>query len=156
MTSEDDKERWERIRLILNKDRRAMLNAWNSMDDPVEAMRHGLRTEKFTAFEFLLLHCDDELNKSVFEMLVDHASVAHGCIHKNRAIIKMMSRKWVIEHIEPIVNHILTDETDAEEYYTRFAELYSELDDGLLNRLLDRAAQHDNPAVVEISEDYRA
>lgn len=155
MISDGDKERWETIRSILNRDRRDILNAWNRMDDPVEAIQYGLRTENSTSFEFLLLLCNDELNKSVFDTLVDFASVAHGCIHKNRAIIKMMPRKWVIEHIGPIVNHIITDETDSEEYYTRFAELYSELDDGLLNRLLDRAAQHDDPGVVELSKDYR-
>ena len=72
-----------------------------------------------------------------------------------------MPRKWVIEHIDPIVNQILTDDTDPyvkkepDEYYRRFAELYYELDDGLLDRLLDRAARHDNPDVVEVAEDFR-
>lgn len=155
MATEDDKARWEEIRSILNRYRRPMLNAWNSMDDRVAAMRYALQTESFTAFEFLLFYCDDELNKSVFDLLVDHASGAHGCIHKNRAIIKMMPREWVIEHIEPIANRILAEEPEPEECYTRFAELYSELDANLLNRLLDQAARHDDPTVVEVAKDFR-
>lgn len=155
MVSEDDKARWEEIRSLLNRVRRPLLNAWNSMDDRVEAIRHGLRMEDFTAFEFLLFYCDDEIHKGVFDLLVDYASVAHGCIPKNRAIIKMMPRQWVIEHIEPIANQILVDDTEPEECYRRFAELYSELDEDLLNRLLDQAAQHDNPEVVEVSKDFR-
>lgn len=155
MVSEDDKARWEEIRSLLNRVRRPLLNAWNSMDDRVEAIRHGLRTEDFTACEFLLFYCDDDLNQSVFDLLVDLASFAHGNIHRIRAIIKMMPRRWVIEHIEPIANQILADEPEPEECYTRFAELYSELDEDLLNRLLDQAAQHENPEVVEVAKDFR-
>ncbi|QDT30694.1 hypothetical protein Enr10x_60620 [Gimesia panareensis] len=161
MLSESDKARWEKMRSLLNRVRYPVLTEWNSMEDQAAAIRYGLQTEKFTAYEFLLLSSDDELKKSILETLVRSASTAHSSIYKNRAVIKLMPRRWVIKHIEPIVNQILTDETDPylktepDEYYRRFAELYDELDDGLLERLLDRAAQHDDPDVKEVAEDFR-
>ncbi|QDT40158.1 hypothetical protein Pan241w_02140 [Gimesia alba] len=161
MTSEDDKERWTRIKSLHQRAMSVILAEWNAIENQLEVIQYGLQTEHGITFSILLLSQDDDLKKNVFEILVKLASVAHRSIGLNRAVIKTMPRKWVIEHIEPIVNQILSDETDhyvktePEEYYRRFAELYSELDDGLLNRLLDRAAQHDNPDVVEVAEDFR-
>lgn len=161
MVSISDIERWTRIKSLHQRAMSALLADWYAMDDKLEVIRHGLQKDRGLTFQILLLSQDSDLQKNVFESLVKLASVGHRSIGLNRAVIKTMPRKWVIEHIEPIVNHILSDETDPyvktepEEYYRRFAELYYELDDGLLDRLLDKAAQHDNPEVVEVAEDFR-
>ncbi|QGQ22343.1 hypothetical protein F1728_06505 [Gimesia benthica] len=161
MISNTDKERWARIKSLHQSAMSVILAEWNALEDQLEVSRYGLQTEHGLTLSILLLSQNDDLKKELFETLVKLASVAHRSIALNRAVIKTMPRKWVIEHIEPIVDQILTDENDAyvktepDEYYRRFAELYYELDDGLLNRLLDRAAKHDNLDVVEVAEDFR-
>ena len=108
--------------------------------------------EKTIAFSVISTLTDDELT-SIFDVLIYHASFAHGATKMFRDLIVKLPRSWVLENIEKYAEPILS--TADEDVYRRMLELYSELDPQFTNVLLTRALSSDNPAIREAGDDFK-
>jgi hypothetical protein len=97
----------------------------------------------------------DAIKQAVFDTLIDLASVGHADIGLCRAVIKSLPRAWLIEHVEAAAEPILRRGED-EEAYRRLAELYCDIDEGLVHRLVQRAARSSNAFVREVADDFGA
>jgi hypothetical protein len=135
----------------------ALSSALLGVPDEVETLRRaiGVPRERGAALRILLLFGYGDLRKQVFPELVEAASVGHVDIGLCRDVIKAMPRRWVLKHIEPIVNRVIDSDPNDDEFYQRYAELYLELDDELLRRLIDRAARSESAMVKDVAEDFQ-
>jgi hypothetical protein len=148
---------WQRVIAEEHKMVCALASALLTVKDQAETLRRaiGIVSQRSAALRILLLFGDGELREHVFPELVDAASVGHSDIDICRAVIKAMPRKWVLAHIEPLVDRVIASDPNDDEFYRRYAELYLELDDELLRRLIDRMAQSESPMIREIAEDFQ-
>jgi hypothetical protein len=89
----------------------------------------------------------------MFAELVDAASVGHADIGICRSVIKSLPRRWVRERIEPIVKQLIDASPHDYEVF-RSAELYDELDDELLARLIRLASSSESDAVRDVAADF--
>lgn len=110
-------------------------------------------SDRGTALRLLAI-LPEQNRRAVFARLVDLASVGHSDIALVRSVILNMERPWVVSNIEPLVDVIL--EQGDEEEYRRFAELFAELDEGLLRRHVERCLRSPSSDVREVGDDFRA
>jgi hypothetical protein len=94
-----------------------------------------------------------EEHQSLFDDLVDLASVSHSDIELCRKAILSLPKTWVLANIEKSAEPLLQDGTDEE--YRRLLELYLDIDRELAQRLAIRALQHDDPDTREVGEDFQ-
>ena len=131
---------------------------WSKINNQTNILRQALNNptvpgERYVVLVLLLLGRDNEVTKSVFDLLVDQASVGHSDIDICRLVIKSLPRKWVVDNIESVANKILSG-AETEEEYQRFAELYEELDEELLKRLVDQMRCSSDPNLLDIADDF--
>jgi len=69
-----------------------------------------------------------------------------------RVAISEMPKEWVLYHIEALAEKNLNLNDDWE--YRRLVELYSQLDNKLVQRLVVLGLNSSNPDVVEAAEDF--
>lgn len=69
-----------------------------------------------------------------------------------RVAISEMPKEWVLYHIEALAEKNLNLNDDWE--YRRLVELYSQLDNKLVQRLVVLGLNSSNPYVVEAAEDF--
>jgi len=130
------------------------LSAWADIDDKTGVMRQALGTvtERGTALRLLLL-LGDQMTKAVFPELVDLCSTGHSDIGLCRTIIKSLPRMWLLERLESEVDEVLA-RFQSEESFRRFAELYREIDQQLLQSLVCRARKSPDSAIREVADDF--
>lgn len=109
-------------------------------------------TERGTALR-LIEYLNLEERQSLFDNLVDLASVSHSDIELCRKAILSLPKTWLLANIEKSAEPILQDGTDEE--YRRLLELYLDIDRTLAQRLTMRALQHDDPDIREVGEDFQ-
>lgn len=109
-------------------------------------------TERGTALR-LIEYLKLEERQSLFDDLVDLASVAHSDIELCRKAILSLPKMWVLANLEKSAEPLLQDGTDEE--YRRLLELYIEIDREVTQRLALRALQHDDPDIHEVGEDFQ-
>ena len=109
-------------------------------------------TERGTALR-LIEYLNLEERQSLFDNLVDLASVSHSDIELCRKAILSLPKTWLLANIEKSAEPILQDGTDEE--YRRLLELYLEIDWELTQRLVLKALQHDDPDIREAGEDFQ-
>ena len=109
-------------------------------------------TERGTALR-LIEYLKIEERQSLFNELVDLASVSHSDIELCRQAILSLPKTWLIENIEKSTEPLLKDGTDEE--YRRLLELYIQIDRELTERLAKRALKHENPDIREAGEDFQ-
>jgi hypothetical protein len=109
-------------------------------------------TERGTALR-LIEYLKLEERQSLFDDLVDLASVSHSDIELCREVILSLPKTWVLTNIEKSDEPLLKDGTDEE--YRRLLELYIDIDRELAQRLAMRALQHDDPDIREVGEDFQ-
>lgn len=150
-----DLEKWHAVVSAERGGIRKALSEWNQINDKSGVLRRALESvvERGSALRLLLLLGDD-FKKAVFSTLVDNASTGHSDIQLCRIVIKSLPRKWILEHLPSAVDDFLARHEDDEEHFRRYAELYYELDEDLLNSLIARLKVHSDPAIREVAEDF--
>lgn len=108
-------------------------------------------TERGTALR-LIEYLNLEERQSLFDKLIDLASVSHSDIELCRKAILSLPKNWLLANIEKSAEPLLQDGTDEE--YRRLLELYIDIDRKLAQRLAQRAVQHDDPDIREVGEDF--
>ena len=108
--------------------------------------------ERGTALRFIE-YLNLEERQSLFDDLVDLASVSHSDIELCRKAILSLPKTWLLANIEKSAEPLLQDGTDEE--YRRLLELYIDIDRELIQRLAIRALQHDDPDIREVGEDFQ-
>ncbi len=86
--------------------------------------------------------------------LLELAAFTHGLTRQARNIILSMGRDWLEKNIESHAEPILMRNDDEE--YAGLLELYKRIRRDLALRLATRAAQHADPAIREVGEDFLA
>ncbi len=126
----------------------------NNCSDRVSAIKKALHAvgERATALR-LIEYLKIEERQSLFNELVDLASVSHSDIELCRQAILSLPKTWILENIEKSAEPLLKNGTDEE--YRRLLELYFEIDYSLTERLAKRALQHDDPDIREAGEDFQ-
>jgi hypothetical protein len=126
----------------------------NNCTDRIGLIKKALHnpTERGTALR-LIAYLKLEERQSLFDDLVDLASVSHSDIELCRKAILSLPKTWVLANIEKSAEPLLQDGTDEE--YRRFLELYIDIDRELAQRLALRALQHDDPDIHEVGEDFQ-
>ncbi len=109
-------------------------------------------TERGTALR-LIEYLKLEERQSLFDDLLDLASVSQSDIEICRKAILSLPKNWLLSNIEKSAEPLLQDGTDEE--YRRLLELYLDMDRELAKRLAQRAVQHDNPDIREVGEDFQ-
>ena len=153
--SGEDQNKWTAVVGAEAKGLRDALAAWSTIADKQGVMRQALSTvtERGAALRLLLI-LDDDLKQTVFSDLIDLAAVGHSDIGLCRTVIKSIPRLWLLEHVESEVTRIL-DQSEDEEAYRRYAELYREIDDQLVQALVARARMSADPNILEVADDFR-
>jgi hypothetical protein len=108
--------------------------------------------ERGTALR-LIEYLEVEERQSLFDDLLDLASVSHSDIELCRKVILSLPKTWVLANIEKSAEPLLQAGTDEE--YRRLLELYIDIDRELAQRLAIRALQHDDPDIREVGEDFQ-
>jgi hypothetical protein len=131
----------------------ARMNFHASCKDKIAVIQKALQdpAQRGTALRYLF-HTKIAERQQVFDTLLELASVGHADIGLCREVILSLPRAWVISTIESRAESLLTEGTDEE--YRRLAELYLELDPGLVYRLATRALQHSDPDIREVGEEF--
>lgn len=109
-------------------------------------------TERGTALR-LIEYLNLEERQSLFDDLVDLASVSNSDIELCRKAILSLPKMWVLANLEKSAEPLLQDGTDEE--YRRLLELYIDIDREVTQRLALRALQHDDPDIHEVGEDFQ-
>jgi hypothetical protein len=150
----DDMILWNDVCAAEQRSLVVVMNQWNRISEKDTVLTQALETphQRGAALR-LLLFLGDDMKARVFPTLIDLASVGHSDIGLCRMVIKSMPRRWVIQNIEPIGRRIL-DRSNGEEEYRRLAELYIELDSGLLERHVKAALSHANDEIREVGSDF--
>jgi hypothetical protein len=119
----------------------------------VEMLRKALQnpSERVTALEILDYLASEE-RQSLFDDLIKLASVGHSDIELVRNAILSLDKSWLLEHIENQAESVLINATDEE--YRRLLELYMQIDDGLTQRLIEKALRHSDLDIKEVGEDF--
>jgi len=86
--------------------------------------------------------------------LLNLAAFVHGSTRQVRSIILSLGRAWLKENIDKLVEPIL-DRNDYEEYAS-LLELYLQIDSELALHLASRAAQHENPDIRDVGNEFLA
>jgi hypothetical protein len=154
MNATDDAQLWNDLHGVEQRSLAETMCVWQMISGKADVMSQALGTphHRGTALRLLLV-LGDEMKKKVFHRLVELASVGHSDVSLCRAIIKSMPRSWVLDNIDAVVGAVL-QESDGEEEYRRFAELYAELDATLLQRHVQRALAHPSEEVREVGSDF--
>lgn len=126
----------------------------NDCTDRVAPIKKALPnpSERGTALR-LIEYLKLEERQSLFDELVDLASVSHSDIELCRKAILSLPKTWLLANIEKSADSLLQDGTDEE--YRRLLELYIDIDGELTQRLARRALQHDDPDIREAGEDFQ-
>lgn len=126
----------------------------NNCTDRIRLIKKALYnpTERGTALR-LIEYLNIEERQSLFDDLVDLASVSHSDIELCRKAILSFPKMWILTNIEKSAEPLLQDGTDEE--YRRLLELYLDIDWELAQRLALRALQHDDPDIREVGEDFQ-
>ncbi len=120
--------------------------------DKIDMLRKALRSkDRSVALQVVSFLSTDE-KKALFAEWVNLARGAHSPFQIGWNIIESLPREWVLQNIEREVDAIL--QTEEETDYWMFLQLYARLDDGLMRRLAQRAAQHTGADIRELGQDY--
>jgi len=116
----------------------------------IQAALHN-PAQRGTALRLLnYLSLDDR--QSLFQDVLELASVSHSDIDYCRQAILTLPKQWLLANIENAAETLLDDSSDEE--YRRLLELYLQIDLALTQRLTIRALQHNNPDIREVGEDF--
>ncbi|GAA6624302.1 hypothetical protein [Scytonema sp. NUACC26] len=128
-------------------------NFLNSCQSKVELIRLALQkpTERGTALQ-ILHYLTLEERQSLFDELIELASVGHSDIELVRFTILSFDKIWLLNNIENCAESLLKKGTDEE--YRRLLELYIQIDDELTQRLVMKALQQKDPEIQEVGEDF--
>lgn len=126
----------------------------NDCTDRIALIKKALHnpTERGTALR-LIEYLKLEERQSLFDDLVDLASVSHSDIELCRKAILLLPKTWLLANIEKSAEPLLQNGTDEE--YRRLLELYIDIDRELTQRLAIRALQHDYLDIHEAGEDFQ-
>jgi hypothetical protein len=123
-------------------------------DQTIETMRIALLSPALRAAALdLLWYIPQQEKQELLPELLLLASFQNGCIQLVRAHIRVMSRAWLLTHIEVFSEEILATAVD-DEPYRRLLELYQEIDVELMHRLARRAQGHPDEHVREVGNDF--
>ncbi|MCA1995148.1 MAG: hypothetical protein LDL41_24330 [Coleofasciculus sp. S288] len=152
--TENDTELWHKVFEKEIAYIQARQNFLNNCTDRIELIKKALHnpTQRGTALRLIVYLKIEEL-QSLFDALVDLASVSHSDIELCRKAILSLPKTWVLANIEKTAEPLLQDGTDEE--YRRLLELYIDIDRELAQRLALRALQHDDPDIREVGEDFQ-
>ena len=125
----------------------------NNSNERVELIKSGLhdpsqRGTCLRLLEFLSL----QERESLFNDLLELASLAHADIELCHEIILTFPVNWLLESIEKSAELILNIATYEE--YRCLLQLYLGIDHNLTKRLIDRALQQDDLDIIEAGEDF--
>ncbi|XWK88347.1 MAG: hypothetical protein U7127_29895 [Phormidium sp.] len=126
----------------------------NSCTDRVAILQKGLQNprERGTALR-LFFYLTLPERQSLFDELVELASVSHSDIELCREAILSLPKTWLLVNIENSAEGLLADGTDEE--YRRLLELYINIDKNLTEKLVKRALQHEDADIREAGEDFQ-
>lgn len=129
-------------------------NFLNDCTDRAALIKKALHNpaERGTALR-LIEYLKLEERQSLFDDLVDLASVSHSNIELCRKAILSFPKPWLRANIEKSAEPLLQDGTDEE--YRRLLELYIDIDRELTQSLAIRALQHDDLDIREAGEDFQ-
>lgn len=125
----------------------------NDCRDRIALIKKALHkpTERGTALR-VIKYLKLEERQSLFDDLVDLASVSHSDIELCRKAILSLPKTWLLANIEKSAEPLLQNGTDEE--YRRLLELYIDIDTELTQRLTIQALQHDDLDIREAGEDF--
>ncbi|MEQ8386400.1 MAG: hypothetical protein RH949_29000 [Coleofasciculus sp. A1-SPW-01] len=126
----------------------------NNSPDRIGFIKKALHnpTERGTALR-LMEYLKLEERQSLFDDLLELASVSQSDIELCRKAILSLPKNWLLANIEKSAEPLLQDGTDEE--YRRLLELYLDIDRELVKRLAHRAVDHDDPDIREVGEDFQ-
>lgn len=119
----------------------------------LELIRLALKnpSERATALKVISYLTGIE-RQSLFDELIKLASVGHSDIELVRDVIISFDKTWLLDNIETQAESVLNNGTDEE--YRRLLELYVQLDNGLAQKLVEKALQHPNIDIQEVGSDF--
>lgn len=126
----------------------------NNCFDRIGLIKKALHnpSERGTALR-LIEYLKLEERQSLFDDLIDLASVSQSDIELCRKVILSLPKNWLLANIEKSAEPLLQDGTDEE--YRRLLELYLDIDRELTKRLAHRAVEHDDPDIREVGEEFQ-
>ncbi|MEQ8465193.1 hypothetical protein [Coleofasciculus sp. E1-EBD-02] len=126
----------------------------NNSPDRIGFIKKALHnpTERGTALR-LIEYLELEERQSLFDDLLDLASVSQSDIELCRKVILSLPKNWLLANIEKSAEPLIQDGTDEE--YRRLLELYLDIDRELAKRLAQRAVEHDDLDIREVGEDFQ-
>jgi len=125
----------------------------NNSDERVELIKSGLHdpSQRGTCLR-LLKFLNPQERESLFNDLLELASLAHADIELCHEIILTFPVNWLLENIEKSAEPILNNATYEE--YRCLLQLYFRIDHDLVQRLIDRALQQDDLDIIEAGGDF--
>jgi len=153
MNSSPDDELWENILAFDREYATRVISQWLKISDKIGVLDAALKSPRNRQAALrLLITLDEETKRNLFGTLVDLASVGHSDVSLCRNTICSIDRRWVLDHIEPVINAILANATDEE--YRRLAELCVILDKSALKNVVVQALASRNPHIHEVGVDF--
>ena len=152
---ENDTELWHKVfenEIDYIQSRQDFLNNCTGRIRLIKKALHN-PTERGTALR-LIEYLNLEERQSLFDDLVDLASVSHSDIELCRKAILSLPKTWLLANLEKSAEPLLKDGTDEE--FRRLLELYIDIDRELTQRLALRASQHNDPDIREVGEDFQS
>lgn len=154
---EDDRNAalWRRLCDSENAFVQARMDFLRHCKDRTEVLRAALHnpSRRGTALRLMDFLSVEEI-QSVFDDLVDLASVAHSDLLLTRQVLLTLPREWLAEHVEASAEPVLRQ--GGGEEYRRLLELYYEIDQDLTRRLAERALKSRNRDVRAAGKDFLA
>jgi len=152
--NEKDMELWRKLfesEITYIQNRQEFLNHSTNRVSTIEKALHN-PAERGTALR-LIEYCTTEERQSLFDDLVNLASVSHSHIEMTRQAILSLPKTWLLANIENSAKPLLKDGTDEE--YRRLLELYIHIDEELTQKLVSEALNHPDPDIQEVGSDFK-
>lgn len=152
--NEKDMELWRKLfesEITYIQTRQKFLNHSTNRVAMIEKALHN-PAERGTALRLIEYFTTEEC-QSLFDDLVNLASVSHSDIELARKAILYLPKSWLLSNIENSAELLLKEGTDEE--YRRLLELYIHIDKELTQRLVNQALNHTDPDIQEVGSDFQ-
>ncbi len=144
---------WQRV-IDSHEQYSRAFNEFLTTQPRTEVLRQALRGKNRSLALQATPSLSMEEKLALFPEWIDLARLAHSPFHIAWGVIESLPREWVVRNIEKPVDAILQDEEETD--YWMFLQLYARLDDELMRRLAARAANHADPDIRELGQEYLA
>jgi hypothetical protein len=152
MNNSEIDELWQQLTQT-NNQFHILLQEFQKSPKKIDILKRELTKGDRTTAIIIAEYLNNEELKEIFNELIFLASFVHGQIVVVRKLVLSLPKDWLLQHIEPVAENILVNGTDEE--YRRLLELYLQIDDNLVNKLIERAQLSSNSNIQEVGQDFK-